>query len=109
MAFGSKKKKATTGSSGKPKENRYVNIASVLEGEARDDGSENLYIKASNYKGRLIWQEFGGEKGDDESDSTFWEIKTAFIGEPHESSPDFVKQNLVVNLLNPKAANKLES
>lgn len=110
MALGkSKKKKSGFGgkSKGEKKDNRYVNIMSILEGQENDNGDAKPYAKASNYKGRLIWQAFGGEDGDDEEDSTFFEIKTAFIGEPHEKAPDFVLQTLVVNLNNPKAAEAL--
>jgi hypothetical protein len=56
----------------------------------------------------LIWQAFGGEDGEDQENSKFYEIKTAFIGEPHDKAPDYVLDNIVVNLNNPKAAELLD-
>lgn len=106
MALGKKNSKSK-GEKGK-KEGRFVNIMTVLEGkEENDDGEKKPWVKASNYKGRLIWQSFGGEAGDDEEDSTFFEIKNAFIGTPYKDAPEFVLQTIVVNLNNPKAAEEI--
>jgi hypothetical protein len=107
MGLGGKTKK----SSGKKdkKENKYVTLMSVLAGKDEDGEKGNDWVKANSWKGRLIWQEFGGEEGDDEDNSNFYEIKKAFIGKPHEDAPEFVLQNIVVNLKNPKAAELLET
>lgn len=108
MALGAKKKKSS-GGEGK-KESKFVTVFQILEGKPRDGEKEGqAYAKASDFKGRLIWQEFGGSDGKDEDDSKFYEIKSAFIGTPHESAPEFVLQTIVVNLLNPKAAELLDS
>lgn len=104
MALGSKKSKKKSSGNGGKKEARYVNIMQILEGQARDGEEAKPYAKAQDYKGRLIWE----SQGEDGEESTFYEIKTAFIGEPHESAPEFVLQTLVVNLNNPKAAQRLE-
>ena len=105
MALGGKSTKKD--SSGGKKESKYVTIFQILEGKENDDGAKEPWAKASTYKGRLVWQEFGGDDGNDEENSTFYEIQKAFIGKPHESAPDFVLQTLVVNLKNPKAARPL--
>lgn len=105
MALGKKNKvKDSEKSSGKKGDAVYVNIAQVLEGEKGDP-----YIKASNYKGRLIWQQFGGDEGDDESDSKFYEIKSAYINKPHPKAPEFVLQQLTININNSKQVSELES
>lgn len=107
MALG-KKKKAKTSGGGKGGEKRYVTVMEILQGQDNEHGEGKPYAKASTYKGRLIWQAFGGEKGDDEENSEFFEVKSAFIGEPFESAPEFVLQTLVVNLANPKAAQAID-
>lgn len=108
MALGGKKKKQSSGGQGK-KEAEYVTIMQILQGQDQDDREGEPYAKASNFKGRLIWQKFGGENGEDEDESTFHEVKTAFIGKPHPDAPDFVLQTLVVNLKNPKASSVLDA
>ena len=105
MALGQKKgqeKKST-----ESPEKKYVNIMQVCMGKGFDGQPPKEYVRGCNYKGRLLWQEFGGENGDDEANSTFYEIKTAFIGEPMKGSPEFILQNIVVNLANDKAAVKM--
>ncbi len=110
MALGGKKNKKSSGKSGGKKEAKYVTLMTILESKEDDDGKKgDDWAKANNWKGRLIWQEFGGEEGDDEDNSNFYEIKKAFIGKPHEDAPDFVLQTIVVNLKNPKAAELLET
>jgi hypothetical protein len=108
MALGGKKKKPA-GKSGGKKESEYVTVFQILQGKETDEREAEPYAKANDYKGRLIWQKFGGEEGDDEENSTFYEIKKAFIGKPHESAPEFVLQTLVVNLKNPNAAEVLDT
>ena len=100
MGLGKKEKKAKD--SGK-KESKWVNVGSVCTGQ-----EGGLYIKASSYKGRLLWQAYGGEEGDDKENSTFHEIHTVSIFEPNEKAPDFVEQTLSVNLLNPKQAEQAD-
>lgn len=89
----------------KPKiDPQYATLMEVLQ-SADDD--EKVYVKANTYKGRLIWQAFGGEDGDDEENSEFYEILSAQVWEPFKDSPPFVLQRIVINLNNPKAAKLL--
>ena len=105
MALGGKKKEVKKSSG----EKKYVNIMQVCMGQGFEGKEPKEYLKANDYKGRLIWHEYGGENGDDPTTGTYYEIKTAFIGDPHEKSPDFVLQNVVVNLANEKAAVRMNT
>ena len=101
MALGKKlKPRAKT----ERKTGRFVTIMQVCEGMATADKPAREYIKANNHKGRLLWQSFGGPEGDDESESSYYEITSANIYEPHENAPDFVLQNIVINLNYEKSA-----
>ena len=95
MAKKDKKKKGK-------KESQWVSIASLIEGETKDD---NDYIKvARDYKpkkgnefiapGRIIYHNF--------EDDSFYELSTLSMFEPHENAPDYITDNLCINILNEK-------
>ena len=96
LVMAKKKKKS------KKQDSRWASIASLIEGETKDD---NDYIKvARDYKpkkgkefkapGRLIYHDF-------ESDQ-FFELSTISLFEPHENAPDYITDNLCINLANEK-------
>lgn len=82
------------------KESQWVSVASLIEGETKDD---NDYIRVSqDYKpkkgkaftapGRLLYEDF--------DTGNVYELSTLSMFEPHENAPDFISDNLAINLLN---------
>ncbi len=100
MGLNSKKKSGTSKSTKEKGESR--NVFQILEGK-----EGNSYAKASSYKGRLIWEDFGGE--DEPNDgSKFFVVGNISLFEPGDKDPEFVKLRGVINLKNEKSATPLE-
>jgi hypothetical protein len=89
----------------KAEDNQWVTIGQVLIAKGEDS---RTYFKANKYKGRLVWQQYGGADGNDPEESQYYEIESVALMKPFKGTPPFVKEVLRLNLKNPKAAKVLE-